>query len=236
MLDKFLLENQYLKDYSSQCDDLNVRFRLTFQPGTLKSLLETESKKGENKFEAEFRLTNTRGLSTTNIHLYNRYGRIQKYDTVVDIIKDFAKVRVEFYFKRKDHLIESMERDLLVLTTRNRFISDVITNKVQIMNQKAQVIRDQLRALSYPEDLVDSLIKMPIYQLTFERKQELEQATENCEKQLAKLRQTRIQDMWLMELEEFVREYDVYEATRVDEMLASMSSPGKHTNKRRKKL
>jgi DNA topoisomerase-2 len=218
MLDKMVLDNRYLKDYSSQCDDLNVCFILKFQPNVLKDLLNTESKKGENKFEAEFKLSYSRGLSTSNIHLYNAEGRIQKYDSIIEIIKEFAKIRIEFYFKRKDYLMKKMEEDLLILSTRNRFITDVITNKILIMNQKAQRIRDQLHGLGYPEELVDSLIKMPISQFTYERKQELEQAKQNCEHQLLKLKETSIQEMWSRELENFISEYDQYETARLKEL------------------
>ncbi len=232
LLDKMLVDGQYLKDYSSHYDDINVGFTLTFQPGMLTDLLNTQVK-GESKFETEFKMINSRGISTTNMHLYNHEGRIQKYSTVLEIIKEFAKVRVSYYFKRKANLIKQMEADLLVLSTKSRFINDVITERVKIMNQKTQLIKDRLVQLEYPVDLIDMLIRMPINQLTFERKQDLEQATENCGTQLDKLRNTRIQDLWVSELEAFVAEYGRYEAQRHEEMLETKPSATAKSSKKR---
>lgn len=232
LLDKMLVDGQYLKDYSSHYDDINVGFTLTFQPGMLTDLLNTQVK-GESKFETEFKMINSRGISTTNMHLYNHEGRIQKYSTVLEIIKEFAKVRVSYYFKRKANLIKQMEADLLVLSTKSRFINDVITERVKIMNQKTQLIKDRLVQLEYPVDLIDMLIRMPINQLTYERKQDLEQATENCGTQLNKLKNTRIQDLWTTELEAFVAEYGRYEAQRHEEMLETKPSATAKSSKKR---
>ena len=178
-------------------------------------------------------MINSRGISTTNMHLYNHEGRIQKYSTVLEIIKEFAKVRISYYFKRKANLIKQMEADLLVLSTKSRFINDVITERVKIMNQKTQLIKDRLVQLEYPVDLIDMLIRMPINQLTFERKQDLEQATENCGIQLDKLKNTRIQDLWTSELEAFVAEYGRYEAQRHEEMLETKPSAIAKSSKKR---
>jgi DNA topoisomerase-2 len=235
MLDRLLTENKYLKDYSSQYDDLNVKFILKFQPNVLTDLLSTDMKNGlDCKFESEFKLVSTKGLSTSNMHLYNSEGRIQKYSSVVDIIKEFSKVRLSYYFKRKSNMIKTMEHDLLVLSTKSRFINDVISGLVKIMNQKNQAIKDKLHQLDYPEDQMDSLIRMPISQLTYERKLELEQATKECERQLETLKKTRIQDMWSRELKQFMDDYIVYEKKRLDELLESKPVANSKTTKARR--
>ena len=43
LLDKMFVDGQYLKDYSSHYDDINVGFTLTFQPGMLTGSIEYSS-------------------------------------------------------------------------------------------------------------------------------------------------------------------------------------------------
>lgn len=202
-LEKVLTEGKYLKDFKSDCTDYIVSFTLNFIPGKLAEI--------RGNFENAFNLTNTRGLSLTNMHLYNSKGRITKYETIMDIIKEFCKVRIEYYFKRKDHLIATIKKDLLLLSTKCRFIHDVISGTIKVMNQRTDHIKSKLLELEYPEQLWDSLINMPIRQLTLERKEELELATRNCEQELERVKSIPVQKMWISELELFIEQYNKYE-------------------------
>merc|ERR1719149_163603 len=47
-------------------------------------------------------------LSTTNMVLFDPNGKIKKYATIDDIIKDFAKVRFEIYGKRKAFMLQKL--------------------------------------------------------------------------------------------------------------------------------
>jgi len=54
------------------------------------------------------------------MHLYTADGKIARYDQPTDIIADFFPLRMEFYAKRKDSLLESSAAELLKLDNKVR--------------------------------------------------------------------------------------------------------------------
>jgi hypothetical protein len=178
-------------------------------------------------------MSSSKNLSINNIHLFNKNGAIQKYDNTTEIIKEWSKTRILKYFERKEYQIKILEKDFLVLSAKIRFIMDVISGNIQIMNKKLVDIAKRLVELKYPrinndnnniiiagniddeakdvnddgeknKDIKDFnyLLKMPISQLTFDRKVILEKEVDDLNKNLNNLRNNRIEDLWLSDLVE----------------------------------
>jgi DNA topoisomerase-2 len=216
---KELLENMitnglnHLKYFENHYTSKNVKFILHFNPNSKEVL-------GE-KFETLFKLSSSKNLSMNNMHLFNEKGAIQKYDTTTDIIKSWAEVRVRKYYERKLHQVKVLESDHLVLSAKIRFILDVIAGNIQIMNKKMKDIATRLIELGYPrignkdattesdeadasQDIKDFLylLKMPISQLTYDRKVILEKEVEALTNMLKDLKSKSIEDLWLADLNE----------------------------------
>jgi len=207
-----------LKYIENHYTSKNVKFILHFNANVRESL--------EDKFEQLFKLSSSKNLSINNIHLFNKSGAIQKYDNTTDIIKEWAKTRVLKYFERKAYQIKILEKDYLVLSAKIRFIIDVISGNIQIMNKKIVDIAKRLVELKYPrisseyniddiakdpnddgnteknKDLKDFnyLLKMPISQLTYDRKIILEKEVDELNNNLKNLRNSRIEDIWMSDL------------------------------------
>jgi DNA topoisomerase-2 len=176
-------------------------------------------------------MSSSKNMSINNIHLFNKNGAIKKYDTTSEIIKEWAKIRILKYLERKAYQIKILEKDFLVLSAKIRFILDVISGNIQIMNKKLVDIAKRLVELKYPrigdtgdvgevgddgdEDAADAanatdknvkdfnyLLKMPISQLTFDRKIILEKEVDELSKNLTQLRNNRIEDLWKADLTE----------------------------------
>jgi hypothetical protein len=173
-------------------------------------------------------MSSSKNLSINNIHLFNKNGSIQKYDNTTEIIKEWSKTRILKYFERKEYQIKILEKDYLVLSAKIRFILDVISGNIQIMNKKLAEIAKRLVELKYPRintdgdasDAVDDasdgaasaapadknikdfnyLLKMPISQLTYDRKIILEKEVDELSTNLKNLRNKRIEDLWMADL------------------------------------
>ena len=202
----------------------NVKFILHFNANARETL--------EDKFEQLFKISSSKNLSINNIHLFNKSGAIQKYDNTTDIIKEWAKTRVLKYFERKAYQIKILEKDYLVLSAKIRFIIDVISGNIQIMNKKLADIAKRLVELKYPrinteinilvagntddddkdpsddgdneknKDIKDFnyLLKMPISQLTYDRKIILEKEVDELNNNLKNLRNNKVEDIWMTDL------------------------------------
>ena len=219
-----------LKFIENHYTSKNVKFVLHFN-GNVRDTL-------EDKFEQLFKMSSSKNMSINNIHLFNKNGSIQKYDTTSEIIKEWAKTRILKYLERKAYQIKILEKDYLVLSAKIRFILDVIAGNIQIMNKKLTDIALRLIELKYPRigeagDAVDTddddgvgaagadknikdfnyLLKMPISQLTFDRKIILEKEVDELSKNLANLRNNRIEDLWMTDLTELETAWNEHRAT-----------------------
>mmetsp|Transcript_21054 Transcript_21054/g.48751 ORF Transcript_21054/g.48751 Transcript_21054/m.48751 type:complete len:1973 (+) Transcript_21054:72-5990(+) len=182
--------------------------------------------------ERAFHLRTT--LSTTNMMLFDADGKLRKYESAEDVIKDFAKVRLEVYQQRKDFQVEKLEREMQVLSNKYKFVYLVVTGVIEVENRKSAVLCKQLRkeGLSTmaalqgkpppergsPEETGPAgfkyLLSMKMWTLTEDRLAELKRQLAEKEAQLEALKKLTLQEMWESDL---VRLEEAMDATEREE-------------------
>jgi DNA topoisomerase-2 len=206
----------------------NVKFILHFNTNVRQNI--------ESNFDVLFKLQSSKNLSINNIHLFNKNGAIQKYETAVEIIKEWAETRILKYFERKNYQLKNLEKEAKILNNKMRFILDVIDGNIKIMNKKLTEVTLRLIELKYtpitdeveetesterdePSENIDVeinhkhynyLLKMPISQLTYDRKVILEKEYNELDEKLRNLRNTNIEDLWLSDLTELEKEWELH--------------------------
>jgi DNA topoisomerase-2 len=92
------------------------------------------AKAKEAGIEEGFKLRTS--IAETNMVLFNHEGKIHKYKSPLEIMEEFANVRLKQYDVRKKYLVDklTLERDLL--SNRARFIAYIIAKKLHINNRK----------------------------------------------------------------------------------------------------
>jgi DNA topoisomerase-2 len=216
-----------LKYIENHYTSKNVKFVLHFNTNVRQSI--------EGNFDVLFKLQSSKNLSINNIHLFNKDGVIQKYESAIEIIKEWAETRIVKYFERKNYQLKNLEKEAKVLSNKMRFILDVINGTIQIMNKKLSEVTQRLIELKYdpiveenidkdednlPEENIDKdakeinyknynyLLKLPISQLTYDRKIILEKEFNEINDKLKILRNTNIEDLWLKDLTELEKEWE----------------------------
>jgi DNA topoisomerase II len=233
-----------LKDFENHYTDKSVKFILKFYPNVRAGV--------EVNFETEFKLVSNKNLSMNNIHLYNEAGAIQKYKNTSEIIKEWSKIRLEKYYDRKKHQIKVLENKYTLLSARVRFILEIIAGTLLVMNRKQKDLEADLKAKGYPmlsetvevdtdeetsaenkeeqKDLkievlsYNYLVKMPIQQLTYEKKMALEKEANALQLLIKELKSKTLQNMWLEELtkvEELWNEYKYVMETSLNEVIST---------------
>jgi DNA topoisomerase-2 len=109
--------------------------------------------------------------------------------------------------KRKSHLIEKMNKDILLNASRYLFIKNVTEGNIVVNKQKKEAIIEQLDKPEFDkiikdEDSYDYLLRMPIYNLTEERMEELKNKIIDMKKELTIIKETSAADMWSKEIAE----------------------------------
>ena len=207
--DKDKHKESIIVDYKSYCTESTVSFHLEFKPNILKEIMK------DGKLEKELKLSSK--FSTTNMHLFNRHNQIQKY-TVDDIMNEFYVLRYEYYQRRKEHLLNTLEQILKVLNEKVRFINDVINEQIIINKRSKDNINQQLEDKEYlkVDDDYNYLVKMPIYNLSLEKKEELENEAAKKNEEFEQLQGTSIESMWKSELQLFLKKYNEFLASKLD--------------------
>ncbi len=203
-----------IKDMVSMSTEVTVDIMVTFPKGQLAELIATSSSESINGLEKLLKLTTT--VSTTNMHMFNAESKLHKYNTIEEIIDDFYITRMQLYQARKDALIADMQKLLVKLSNRARYILDILAGTIDLRKKTNQQVQELLEGLRY--DKLDGeykyLIKMPMDSVTEEHVAHILKEKTDTEVSLEILTKTTINQMWLKELEIFEKEYATYKAKR----------------------
>ena len=203
-----------IKDMVSMCTEVTVDITVTLPKGKLAELESTIDATGINGLEKMLKLTTS--VSTTNMHMFNSESKLHKYGNVEEIIDDFYGVRMSVYGKRKAQQVKDMERKLVRLSNRARYIKETLDGVVDLRKKNAVQVEELMMARKF--DKIDNdfkyLIKMPMDSVTQENVEQIMKEREQCEKDLATLKATSLEAIWSSELEILEREYGNYKKRR----------------------
>jgi DNA topoisomerase-2 len=193
----------FIKDYDDLSKDTTIDFIIYFQKGKLEELEQVKSDYGCNGVEKLLKLYST--SSTSNMHLFDEKDKLKKYGTVEKIIDDYFIVRLDLFQKRKDFEILELEKELLVLNSKRKFIQENLEGSIDLRKKKKEEIIQILASKEYPvldEDCdYKYLVKMTMDTVSEEN---VEKMNKDClfkKKELEEILNTTIQDRWLKELE-----------------------------------
>jgi len=193
-----------IKTYDDMSKDTTVDFIVTLTKGKLDELEAQQGNGLSNAIEKQFKLTTT--LSTTNMHLFNAEDKLRKYDSVPQIIDDYAATRLTMYQTRKTHLIAQLEHELNVLSNKVRYIKENLEGTIDLRHKKKDEVLGILKTKGYDMQDGDAdykyLVKMPMDSVTEENVATLnkEHAKKSAELEVTKSK--TVEQMWLGELEE----------------------------------
>ena len=180
-------------NYKEHHTDTKVSFELEFANGYLETI------KDINK---QFHLTSK--ISINNMHLYSTKGKLTKYNTIRDIFEEYYTHRLELYAKRREFQLNELKDELDMISNKARFILMVVNEELIINKRKRGEIEDDLEENDFKKinNTYDYLLNMPIYQLTFEKIEELKKQKDIKETEYNKLNKMKPHDIWKNELVE----------------------------------
>ncbi|KGO74230.1 DNA topoisomerase II, eukaryotic-type [Penicillium italicum] len=126
----------FIKDYRDYNTHTKVHFIIQLDEKHMKAAL-TEG------LEEKFKLS--KSIATTNLVAFDPEGRITKYATVDDILKEFYVVRLKYYERRKQFQLSDLQRELEKLSNQARFVQMIIDGKLVISKKKKPVLITELK-------------------------------------------------------------------------------------------
>jgi DNA topoisomerase-2 len=205
-----------IKDYDDMSKDTNVDFIITFAKGKMDELEQLKGDYGCNGIEKLLKLYTTN--SSTNMHLFDADDKLKKYETVQQIIDDYFVKRLELYQQRKEALIKALEKELVLLSNKAKFIQENLAGTIDLRKKKKEQVIHMLASKSYALMNDDTeykyLTKMPMDSVTEENVEKLLKDHETKKQELSIVMNTTIYQMWNSELDKFQEEYLLYKEER----------------------
>lgn len=232
-------------DFIPDITDSTVSVRIRFAKGRLAALeAQTTEHAGCNGVHKLLKLYTT--ISTTNMNAYDAAGNLRLYQTPKDIADAHFDVRMEYYAKRKARLIADLERDLVKISNRAKFILEVIAGTVDLRRKSTEVIQTMLTDKGYAriDGKYTYLTDMSLMSLSQERVDALLKEKAEKDANLAAIMATDEATMWLRDLDALEVAFAAFIVRRVDTLAgndengmsnregATAASAAKTTNKR----
>ena len=224
-----------IRDFTSLCTEVSIDITVTLYRGSLHELENTEYDNG-NGIEKLFKLSTT--VSTTNMHMFNKDCRLHKYNHVTEIIDEFYDVRIDVYRKRKEYLIDNIEKKLIKLSNRARYITEVLADRIDLRRKKSSEVNDMLTTMEFTkiENDYKYLIKMPMDSVTDENVTSILKEHTDTEKELDVLKRTKLETMWKHELQTLLSHYNVYKQKREKIQLGDGKNIKKNAQPKKQKV
>ena len=206
-----LLDNKKaaIKDYNDLSTDKTVDISIQFQKGVLDQLEKTIHDNGINGIEKLLKLTTTN--SSNNMHMFDANEKLRLYKNAKDIIDDYYPVRLSYYQKRKDFIVEAIKKEMIYLSNRVKYIQENLDNTIDLRNKKKEEISKILKKKEY--DIIDDdkdykyLVKMPMDSVCSENIERLNSQYKYKKEELEKIENQTIEDSWLEDLNNLEIQY-----------------------------
>ena len=220
-----------VKEYNDMSTDTHVDIVVTMATNIIKTYSEKQTEFECNMLEKVLGLYTTQ--STTNMNLFDSKEKLVKYSSAEEIVDSYSITRLEFYAKRKDALMAALRKDLMVLSNRARYITELLEDKIDLRRKTNKQLAELLKERKYDtmdakdakeakdakdegEDAEASgqgykyLLKLPMDSVSEENVQKLLNEKQKKEKELEELSSKTAEQMWLKDLEELEVEYNKF--------------------------
>ena len=197
ILDK-LVDDKVIVTYDDNCKD-NIDYTIKFTRSDLEKLDE----------EKLIKLLKLEESSTEIFSTLDEFGKLMIFENTSDIIKYFVEFRLKYYHKRKQFLLDKMNRELKILSNRGRFIKAIIDGKLKVNNVSKSIIIEGIEAMGLDkiDDSYDYLLRMPIYSLTKEMYDKLKEDFTIKKEEIKTLEATDPKDMYILDLTELKKRF-----------------------------
>ena len=206
---------QLVKDYNDMSTDTIVDITLTMMPNIIATYRDKVVEHECTMLEKCLGLYTTQ--STTNMNMFDANEKLKKYSTPEEIVDDYYPVRIEYYQKRKAYLLDALRKELLVLSNRARYISEILDDTIDLRRKTTTMMVQILKDRNYDMQQGDDgdsgstgykyLLKLPMDSVSEENVEKLRTEKEKKEKELTHLESKTTENLWHDDLAELEEEY-----------------------------
>jgi len=227
-----------VKDYDDMCKDTTIDIIISMVKGKVAELEAIQLDNGTNGLEKQFKLVTS--ISTNNMHLFDANDKLKKYNNITEIIDDYFITRLNMYETRKTAQIQSLEKGLIILSNKCRYIKEILDNSIDLRRKKREEVYTILSSKKYnvieDDHEYKYLVKLPMDSVTDENVAKMTKEYDVTVKEIEDIKSKTIENMWLEELTRLENEYDKYREERERSSSSIVKEKGKSVIKTSSKI
>lgn len=198
-----LVEKGNIEDYDDLSDPKADKFEFTIK---VKRVF-FDSHKDMDSWVKTFNLAKP---LNEQLNCIDENNRIREFKNIREILDAFIKIRLDFYKKRKNYLLNKYMEDIQLDVSKYVWCKGVIDETIHIKNKKKDDIVKQLEKTPKVVQNYGSynyLLNMPMSSITKEKMAELTEKIKNLKELIKTIQKESIEQMWLADLDEIEKEF-----------------------------
>ena len=196
ILDK-LVEDRLIVSYDDNCRN-NIDYTIKFSRDILSTLDNDKLIKYLKLEESETEIFTT----------LDEHGKLKIFESSEEILNHFVNFRLSFYDKRKQKMIDDLNKEKNLLSNRGKFIKMILDGKIEIKSRKKDDLVSELDSLEFMkiEDSYDYLLRMPLWNLTIELFDKLKEDFIKIKSEIEAINKLIPKEMYIKDLEDLKKE------------------------------
>ena len=204
-LEDFIYEqkNELFKSYNNLSSDIEAKFVLKFDSDNFNKINEMSNSTDSDKLNVLLKyLKLYKTIKQSNMNLYNNEYQIRTYKNPEEIIDEFYKWRLGFYDKRKELLLENINKEIKLVSNQINFIELVIESDGKIFKLDENQMNKFLESKKIVQinKSYDYLTNMTFKQLTKPNLEKLENKLKEFKTEHKKISLLTNKEIWLNDL------------------------------------
>jgi len=199
-----LVEDKKIKYYEDYSENGEFKFKITFFRNQGLDI-------NSDDLISELKLYKTYSEIYTSL---NENNQVVEYNSPIEILENYYKVRYDFYIKRKQYLIKELETTIRLIASKYVFIKSVIDGELEIRNKSNEYISnklDNMKNIIKQKDSYDYLLNMPMSFITKEKYIKMKEQLIELKNQYKDLVAMSVENMWKKDLKELMLELKKHE-------------------------
>ncbi len=185
-LDKMMEQNK-IQDFEDQCDDSGFKFQVKMDGN--------QDAKCSSDPIAYFKLERSYSENYTAL---DENGKLILFNNKNEIIKKFVEFRIGKIQERIDFDIQKLNNDLYWYNKKSEFVSDVVSKKINLIGYtKKKLLEYCMETYSVEQDIASRMIGTPIYDMTSDVIEELNEKISRTKLQIDNLKVSDPKEVYL---------------------------------------
>lgn len=193
-----LLEKDTIVDYVDNSDPKTDKFSFTIK-------VKREFFKKHPDAEDWTKIFGLEKTLPEQLNLIDETNKIHEFSSIKEILDRFISIRLEYYGKRKQYLLDKWTNELRVNLSKYLWCKGIIDETIKIRNVKKDVVIAQLEKIEdiiKQNDSYNYLLNMSLVSITKEKLEELKNEIQELKLKIKELKSTDEKTMWMKDLSE----------------------------------